>query len=64
MKVTGLSKDMDLYSHDCLILLHATQGEQGTKMENAAILLVEDNPDDQVLTLHALRQYDGLACTG
>ena len=34
----------------------AIQGEQETTMENVTILLVEDNPDDEALTLRALKK--------
>jgi two-component system, response regulator len=37
-------------------LLQAIKGEQGTKMEYTTILLVEDNPDDEALTLRALKK--------
>jgi two-component system, response regulator len=37
-------------------LLYAAKGEQGTDMENATILLVEDNADDEALTLRALKK--------
>jgi two-component system response regulator len=37
-------------------LLQAANGEQATKMEKTTILLVEDNPDDEALTLRALNK--------
>jgi CheY-like chemotaxis protein len=53
---------MDLYfrltesNKSELTLLHAIRAEQGTKMQNNMILLVEDNPDDELLTLRALQK--------
>lgn len=37
-------------------MLHATKEERGMKMKNTTILLVEDNPDDELLTLFALKK--------
>jgi two-component system response regulator len=37
-------------------LLQACKVRQGTKMKNSMILLVEDNPDDEALTLRALKK--------
>ncbi len=34
----------------------AIKEEQGTKMENTTILLMEDNPHDEALTLRALKK--------
>jgi two-component system response regulator len=64
-KDTGLAKNFDLYSHLLkkaidlpLSWLRANRGEQGTMMENATILLVEDNADDEILTLRAFKAND------
>jgi two-component system, response regulator len=37
-------------------LLYSVKGQQGTKMNNKTILLVEDNSDDEFLTLRALKK--------
>jgi two-component system response regulator len=37
-------------------MLHATYDEQGMMMKDSTILLVEDNPDDEALTLRALKK--------
>jgi CheY-like chemotaxis protein len=36
--------------------MHIVKANEGVPMGNPMILLVEDNPDDEVLTLHALRK--------
>jgi CheY-like chemotaxis protein len=47
---------MDLYSSRGSFFLYCTQGEPGMKMEKAIILLVEDDPNDEALTLRALQK--------
>jgi len=62
IKITGLSKNMDLYSlkqRIVVIRLHLhyfIKGKSETKVENTKVLLVEDDQDDAVLTLRALKK--------
>jgi two-component system response regulator len=39
-------------------VFYAIKEQQGMKMKNTTILLVEDNPDDEVLTLRALKKHN------
>src|ERR1044072_7448427 len=61
-KITGLSKSMDLYClrvEKCVNSPSSTllfKGEPQRKMENTKVLLVEDDQDDAVLTLRALKR--------